>query len=156
MTFPATFGGPTLLGGVRVLLVDDHRPTLRVLAAVLERSGARATIAESAAQADEILGRDGADVLVCDVTMPGEDGYQFIRRLRGRESGGRLPALALTAHAGAQDRDLAIVAGFDRHLPKPVDPAVLVAAIADMLGRSGGGTREAGPSGTPEPAATDG
>jgi CheY-like chemotaxis protein len=77
------------------------------------------------------------DLLVCDIGMPGEDGYQFIRRVRALEAerGRTLPSVALTAYAGEGDRALALEAGFHLHVPKPVEPAALLSVIADLAGR---------------------
>jgi CheY-like chemotaxis protein len=79
------------------------------------------------------------NVLVSDIGMPGEDGYALIRKVRAldAEQGGRIPAVALTAYARAEDRKQALLAGFQLHVPKPVDPAELAAAIANLTGRTG-------------------
>jgi CheY-like chemotaxis protein len=78
------------------------------------------------------------DVLVSDIGMPGADGYDLITRIREmeREHGGRIPAVALTAYAGEDNRDRAIAAGFTAHVTKPVGPASLVRVIADAIGRT--------------------
>ena len=92
----------------------------------------------------EVLGgpfdvlRDWApDLIISDVAMPGQDGYQFIRRVRSLtpERGGRAPAIALTAYARSEDRVKAMRAGFDMHIPKPVEPAELIAAVARLASR---------------------
>jgi CheY-like chemotaxis protein len=70
------------------------------------------------------------DVLLCDVEMPGEDGYSLIARVRAR--GRDLPAAALTAYASAEDRERALRAGFDAHIAKPVDPAELVKSVSSL------------------------
>ena len=88
----------------------------------------------------EALQRATPDVLVCDVGLPGEDGHELIRRVRALEAekGGRIPALALTAYAGPEDRGKALAAGFDQHVPKPAVPAELVAKVALLAGPRGG------------------
>jgi hypothetical protein len=76
-------------------------------------------------------------VLICDIEMPGEDGYQFIGRVRAlsREGGGTVPAAALTAYAGTEDRMRALKAGFQMHIPKPVQPAELATVVASLAVR---------------------
>jgi len=102
---------------------------------VLERTGAMVTTVESAAAAWGALEASWPDLLLCDIGMPGEDGYQLIRRMRALESARGLatPAIALTAYAGDADRAHALDAGFQRHVPKPVDPADLVSVIAGLV-----------------------
>jgi CheY-like chemotaxis protein len=79
-------------------------------------------------------------VLVSDIGMPGEDGYSLIRRVRalGPERGGNVPAVALTAYARAEDRVRSILAGFQMHVAKPVEPAELITMVASLAGRTGG------------------
>ena len=110
---------------------------------VLGVAGAEVSTASSAAEALELLGREGADVLVSDVGMPVEDGYSLVGRIRA-QAAGLIPAVALTAYASEEDRLRALAAGFDAHVAKPVEPAELVAVISNLfaLGRpaaSGGG-----------------
>jgi CheY-like chemotaxis protein len=85
----------------------------------------------------ELLGRTYIDVLVSDIGMPGADGYDLISRVREleREHGGRIPAVALTAYAGEDNRDRALSAGFTSHVTKPVSPARLVRIVAQAIGR---------------------
>jgi CheY-like chemotaxis protein len=90
------------------------------------------SVAASAAEALESLARSGADVLVADIGMPGEDGYSLIERIRGGDGRRDLPAIALTAYAADADRRRALTAGYQLHLAKPVDPAALVAAVASV------------------------
>jgi CheY-like chemotaxis protein len=127
--------GPTL-DGVRVLVVDDEPDAREVMAAVLQERNAEVVAADSAAEALAALDRLLPDVLVCDIGMPNEDGYAFIRRLRAREPrhGGRIPAAALTAYARPEDRAQALLAGFQTHVAKPVEPAELVAVVASLAG----------------------
>ena len=124
-----------ILEGVRVLVVDDDEDALNLIKTVLERTGATVTTVESAAAAWGALEESWPDLLLCDIGMPGEDGYQLIRRLRALESARGLatPAIALTAYAGDTDRALALDAGFQLHVSKPVDPAGLVSVIAGLV-----------------------
>jgi CheY-like chemotaxis protein len=130
-----------VLKGLSVLVVDDEPDTLILLKALLEMKGASVTAVDSAEAARGVLEGARPDLLVCDIGMPGEDGYQLIRSIRasGSESeSGRaaaLPAIALTAYAGASGRALALEAGFNLHVAKPVDPADLISVIAGLVGR---------------------
>ena len=126
-----------ILKGMSVLVVDDEPDALRLLKTMLELKGARVTAVDSAEAAWGELAGEWPDLLLCDIGMPGEDGYQFIRRVRALESerGRRLPSVALTAYAGEADRAQALEAGFQLHVPKPVEPAALVNVIADLAGR---------------------
>ena len=128
---PGTGGAPRR--GVRVLLVEDEPDTSEMVTTVLERCGARVRLAASAADATLALGPDRFDVLLVDIGLPGEDGYGLIRRVRSGQAGAphqATPAIALTAYARPQDRDEALRSGFDMHLTKPLDPAVLTHAVA--------------------------
>jgi CheY-like chemotaxis protein len=104
------------------------------VATVLERCGAQPSAVASAAEAHEALRRERFDVLIADIEMPDEDGYQLIRNVRclPREAGGLLPAAALTAYASPQDRMKALEAGFQMHVPKPVQPAELALVVATL------------------------
>jgi PAS domain S-box-containing protein len=126
------------LTGLRVLVVDDDPDTRDLISAALKQYGAFVRAAASAGEALNALERLNPDVLVSDIGMPGEDGYFLIRLVRAMEAqrGGFLPAVALTAYAGESDRRQAIDAGFQMHLPKPVEPAELVATVALLAGRS--------------------
>jgi PAS domain S-box-containing protein len=123
--------------GMSVLVVDDEPDALGLLKTLLEMKGARVTAVGSAEAAWGELEGDWPDLLLCDIGMPGEDGYQFIRRVRALETerGRALPSVALTAYAGESDRALALEAGFQLHVAKPVEPAALVNVIADLTGR---------------------
>ena len=123
--------GPSLQG-VRVLLVDDDAGARESVTAVLEQSGASVRAVESAAEAVETLEREPPDVLLSDIAMPGLDGYALLGQARARLQGAQLPAAALTAYADATDRARALAAGFQAHLAKPVDPAELVAVVAEL------------------------
>jgi signal transduction histidine kinase/CheY-like chemotaxis protein len=122
------------LQGLQVLVVDDDADAREVMTAVLESRAAAVTVAASASEALALLDREAFDVLLCDIAMPGEDGYSLMRRLRAREAthGGRVPAAALTAFARPEDRARAFLAGFQAHLAKPVEPTDLIAAVATL------------------------
>lgn len=128
--------GSVRLDGVRVLLVDDEQDTRNMLTAILTESGALVAAAAGAAQALESLQLKKYDLLLSDIEMPDEDGYSLMRKVRAldRAENGRIPAIALTAHARAADRMLALTAGFQLHVPKPVEPAELIVAIANLTG----------------------
>jgi hypothetical protein len=134
---------PVSLDGLHVLVVDDEADARRMLLKVLESVGARVTTAGSAAEALDILAdatdRENApDVLVSDVGMPDQNGYDLIRELRRRGYHvGRLPAVALTAFAHHDDASKAQLAGFQIHIPKPVDLHKLAEAISSLAGRNG-------------------
>ncbi len=124
-------GQPTTsLEHMRVLVIEDDRDSLELVTDVLEGAGAQVTAVHSAPEALEARGP--FDVIVSDIGMPEMDGYSLIRHIRSREWGGQTPALALTAYARAVDGDLARRAGFQEHLPKPVEPAVLLAAVGRL------------------------
>jgi signal transduction histidine kinase len=129
---------PTL-SGVRVLLVDDEADAREVLSTMLQQAGAIVLSVPNAADALALLDREAFDVLVSDIGMPGEDGYALIRSVRQRaiDSGGRIPAAALTAYARTEDRLRALAAGFQIHVPKPVQPEELVTVVASLAGRIG-------------------
>jgi CheY-like chemotaxis protein len=128
--------GRTVLEGKRVLVVEDDADGREMLVSLFGQCGASVSEAASAAEAMEVLQRVTPEILVCDIGLPGEDGHQLIRRVRAleAESGGRIPALALTAYAGPGDRARALAAGFDLHVPKPAEPAELVAKVALLAG----------------------
>jgi len=120
------------LRGVRVLVVDDDPDARESIAAVLEQCGASVGAVKSAAEAVETLEREPPDVLLSDIAMPGVDGYSLLGQARARFHGTRIPAAALTAYAGPEDRSRALAAGFQAHVAKPVEPAQLVAVVADL------------------------
>ncbi|PYO03548.1 MAG: hypothetical protein DMD89_01845 [Candidatus Rokuibacteriota bacterium] len=131
--------GALPLQNVRVLLVDDDADGLDLTTVMLTNSGAQVKTAVSVAAALDVLESWPADVLVSDIEMPGEDGYELLRRIRAKERGGRtrLPALALTAYGRPEDRRRTLAAGYNLHLAKPIDPSELVLAVANLVGRTG-------------------
>lgn len=127
------------LDGLHVLVVEDEPETRDMLVAILTRCGAQVRASESAKRALETIQEWKPDVLVSDISMPGEDGYELIKKVRalGPERGGRIPAVALTAYARTEDRLRALSAGFQIHVPKPVEPAELAAVVASLAWRTG-------------------
>jgi CheY-like chemotaxis protein len=117
--------------------VDDEADNLEMLASVLELCGASVRTARSAAEAFEAVQSVRPDVLISDIGMPGENGYGLIRRVRSlpASAGGRTLAIALTAFARADDRTQALKAGFQAHVPKPVEVTELLAVIASLVER---------------------
>ncbi|NVB80978.1 MAG: PAS domain-containing protein [Kofleriaceae bacterium] len=128
---------PAKLSGMRVLVVDDEEDTRSYVRSLLEQCQATVTTADSAAAAYDAIQRERPDVMISDLGMPGEDGYNLIRRVRALpdEHGGRTPAVALTAYARKEDRTRAMLAGFQNHVPKPVEPAELLAVVASLAPR---------------------
>jgi CheY-like chemotaxis protein len=122
------------LAGLRVLVVDDDEDAHLLLQRVLEDRGATVAVAASSQQALDALERCRPDVIVSDIGMPGMDGYGLIRSVRTLppERGSCTPAIALTAYAGTEDTQRVFSAGFQWHLPKPVDLGRLVTLIANL------------------------
>ncbi len=127
------------LTSLQILVVDDDEDSRFYISTVLEADGASVTTVASAAEALDILPQLQPDVLVCDIGMPEEDGYTLIRKVRvlSPDQGGEVPAVALTAYADSEDRIRALEAGFQSHLPKPVDPDALVVAVAEVVKTEG-------------------
>jgi CheY-like chemotaxis protein/anti-sigma regulatory factor (Ser/Thr protein kinase) len=128
------------LDGVKVLVVDDEAEARELVAVTLQSCGARTIVAESAPEALRGLARERPDLIIADIAMPGEDGYELLSRVRSLpvEQGGSTPALALTAYAGPDDRLHVLRAGFQMHLAKPAHPAELIAAVASLVSPEGG------------------
>jgi signal transduction histidine kinase len=122
------------LAGVRVLVVDDDPEALELATAILVAAAADVRVCRSAADALKILPEWRPHVLVSDIEMPGEDGYSLIGRVRALPAteGGRTPAVALTAYGRQQDRARSLTAGFNMHVPKPVDPGEFTAIVASL------------------------
>jgi len=130
-----------MLDGLRIMIVDDEAETRDLLTAMLKRRGAEVKACSSASEALGEIEQWRPVVLVSDIGMPDEDGYELIRKLRalGPERGGNIPAVALTAYARGADRMRALSAGFQMHLSKPIDAAELIVVIASLAGRLGKG-----------------
>lgn len=131
---------PINLTGIKVLAVDDERDTREFLQTALEQYGATVTSAASAAEAWNFLQTQKPDVVLSDIGMPDEDGYALMRRIRSlpTDQGGLTPAAALTAYAREGDRLQALAAGFQMHIPKPIEPIQLLTVIMKLTGRQPG------------------
>ncbi|MBC8124086.1 MAG: response regulator [Gemmatimonadaceae bacterium] len=125
---PLTLETDARLVGLRILVVDDEPDAREFVTTVLSHCGAEVTATGSVAEAMAAI--EAADILVSDIGMPGEDGYALIRKVRAL--GKAIPAIALTAYARTEDRTQALLAGFQMHVPKPVEPAELIAAVASL------------------------
>jgi CheY-like chemotaxis protein len=130
---------PPALQGVRVLVVDDEVDALQIVKRVLEICGCIVLTAGSAEEAFQLVQRESPQVLISDIGMPGQDGFELLKRVRALspEKGGRIPAIALTAFARTDDRRKAMMAGFQLHMAKPVESAELIAAVANVAGLTG-------------------
>ncbi|MEP7123573.1 MAG: MASE1 domain-containing protein [Byssovorax sp.] len=135
---PTPTSTDTALVGARVLVVDDDPDTCELLNLVLRDAGAEVKAVGSARDAWSEIASFQPDLLVSDISMPGDDGYALIRQVRARESveGGHVPAVALTAFASRADRELSLSLGFEEHIAKPVSPADLTRTAARLLRRS--------------------
>jgi PAS domain S-box-containing protein len=144
---PPTVGGRVSfenspsLEGLRILVVDDEADARELLIQILKESGVEVLAVATAEEAIIVLTEQASrlDVLVSDIGMPNQDGYNLLRRVRSLppEMGGQIPAVALTAYARTEDRRAAFLAGFQSHLAKPVELAELIAVIANLTGRTG-------------------
>ena len=128
------------LDGLRILIVDDEPDTRELLRQGLEYCGANVRLAGSAAEAVDAIVAEVPDILISDIGMPGIDGYDLIRQIRElpAEAGGKVAAVALTAYTRVEDRLQALRAGYDMHVPKPVELAELVAVAASVARRQQG------------------
>ncbi len=132
---PATKNGEApSLAGLNLLIVDDEPDARDLVSTMLQRCGANVQTAASAREALERMETWKPDVLIADIGMPVEDGYDLIKKVRARskEAGGQVPALALTAYARSQDRVRALSSGYQVHLAKPVDRAELATVVARL------------------------
>jgi CheY-like chemotaxis protein len=127
---------PDYLRDLRVLVVDDEPDARDLLTEMLTNYGADVKTCASAAEALRTMDKWRPDALVSDIGMPGEDGYDLLRKIRARdpEHGGRVPALALTAYARSEDARRALASGYQMHIPKPVESDLLAAAVASLTG----------------------
>lgn len=128
------------LNGLRILVVDDEADTRDLLRTVLEMRGGAVITAGTAAEALAAFENSEFDILISDIGMPYEDGYALIEKVRSLpdETARRIPAVALTAYARIEDRVRVLAAGFQVHLPKPVEPAELAAVVASLAKKSSG------------------
>jgi CheY-like chemotaxis protein/two-component sensor histidine kinase len=125
---------PPELAGLKVLIVDDEPDTRELVVATMSGCGCVVETAGAVGDALDAVRTFRPDVILSDIGMPGQDGYDLVRRLRelAPAEGGRTPAAALTAYARTEDRRQVLRAGFEMHLPKPVEPAELMAAVATL------------------------
>jgi PAS domain S-box-containing protein len=123
------------LKGRRILIVDDQADNRTMLREWLHRAGALVTEAESAESAFAAFLKSAPDALVSDISMPNEDGYQLIHRIRTleKERGEHVPAVAFTAHARADEKDLAIRSGYDLHIARPTEAQNLIGQLSELL-----------------------
>jgi CheY-like chemotaxis protein len=126
------------LDGVKVLVVDDELDTCELLRSMIEKCGAEVTVANSARAALEKIEQGRFDLIVSDIGMPGADGYELIQTIRSRppDRGGKIPAIALTAYARTEDRLHTLRAGYQMHVPKPIEYAELVTVMATLAARN--------------------
>jgi signal transduction histidine kinase/ActR/RegA family two-component response regulator len=131
---------PPELHGLRILVVDDEADTRELLRTLLGSCHAHVRTAASSTEGLRVLQEEALDLIISDIGMPGEDGYTFIRKVRALSSGraSRLPAVALTAYAGGENRARVLLAGFQSHVPKPVEPIELLAVLASLAKRADG------------------
>ncbi len=129
----------TIPTGLRVLVVDDDQDSRELLRLWLTESGAEVKVSATAREALDLMEQWQPEVLVSDIGMPDEDGYELMRQVRAlpAERGGQVPAVALTGYARLEDQRRALAAGYQIFVPKPVDLPGLVAAIARLAGRTG-------------------
>jgi len=127
------------LEGLRILIIDDETDALDLISVELAQQGAKVTAVSNAEDALKALENSEFDLLISDIGMPNTDGYELIRQIRAQEGSRhqRIPAVALTAYARVQDRMRAIMAGFNTHVPKPVEANELLTVVASLVGRLG-------------------
>jgi PAS domain S-box-containing protein len=118
--------------GIKVLAVDDDNDSLEVIRRILTGHNAKVCTASSADQAIDMFATSTPDVILSDIGMPGQDGYELIRRIRQQPGGANVPAAALTALARAEDRMRALRAGFQTHVSKPVAAGELIAVVRSL------------------------
>ncbi|MBX3193212.1 MAG: GAF domain-containing protein [Labilithrix sp.] len=130
----SSFERPKQLRGIRVLVVDDEEDARHLVKAILDECGCVVTLAGSATDAMKLLQQEVPDLLISDIGMPQQDGYDLIRQVRAlpAASTANLPAAALTAYARAEDRRRVLDAGYSMHIPKPVEPAELIAVVLSL------------------------
>lgn len=127
-----------LLVGIKVLIVDDQNDVLHLLKTILDLHGASVQMATSVATAIVSIEQTTPDVIISDIGMPKESGYDLIRKLRLIEvaAGRQIPIAALTAHCRSEDKEHILSAGFQMHLAKPIEPATLITSVARLAGRT--------------------
>jgi CheY-like chemotaxis protein len=124
-------------GGIRVLIIDDNSDSRALFAPILSQAGIDVTAVETVHEALLAARHARPDVVLCDLTMPGDDGFALIREVRSRRSdqGGAVPAAAVTEYARPEDRERALAACFQIHVAKPVEPSTLLEAVTRLVPR---------------------
>jgi len=137
MLFPVAL--PQSLDGVRILLVEDDDDIRELMRIALDARGAVLTAVNSAGAAVAAIELQTPDIVISDISMPGDDGHALMRKVRGLPltRGGKIPAIALTALDSREARVASRDAGFHYHLTKPIDPDKLVAIVADLVRLTG-------------------
>jgi len=122
---------------LRVLFVDDEPDAREVVTATFRETGAEISTAGDVEEALRLLESFKPNILISDIAMPAHDGYELIRRVRvlPPDKGGKIPAIALTAFVRAQERLKVLSAGYQRHVPKPLQPLELAIVVASLTGR---------------------
>jgi PAS domain S-box-containing protein len=125
------------LAGMHILVVDDDNDSRSLITTLLEQCGAGVASFNSVSTAFEAIQNEKFDILLSDIGMPDEDGYSLIKKVRALppDQGGTIPAAALTAYAAVEDRMKVLRAGFQIHVPKPIEPGELIAVVASLVGR---------------------
>ncbi|HKC86935.1 MAG TPA: response regulator [Blastocatellia bacterium] len=118
--------------------MDDEADARELVAMMLAQGGAEVRTSVSVTEALAVCDEWRPDILISDIGMPGEDGYMLIKKLRARESesGGHIPAIALTAYGRQEDRRRALSVGYESHIPKPIEPVELLAVVASLTNRT--------------------
>ena len=130
-------GSVPALAGLRVLVVDDERDAREIVSVILGEAGAEIATASNTREALDLIDKWKPDILISDIGMPGQSGYDLIRMVRmlPADKGGQIPAIALTAYARTQDRLKILSAGFQMHVPKPIEPIELATVVASLAKR---------------------
>ena len=123
-----------ILSDVRILIVDDDADTLELLSAALVQRSAEVTAVSNVADAIDSIRKSRPDVLISDIAMPGEDGYQLIEKVIALDLKPRIPAIAITAYAKEEDRANALAAGYHRYLSKPIELREFISTVAEAVG----------------------
>ncbi|BAY08462.1 PAS domain S-box protein [Calothrix sp. NIES-2098] len=120
---------------LRILVVDDEADMRDLVKVILEQQGAQVTVATNATEVLMLCDRQPPDILISDIGMPDIDGYMLMQQIRARspQQGGNIKAIALSAYAAEYDQKQALKVGFQKHIPKPVEPEVLVNTISELI-----------------------
>ncbi|MGV0024605.1 hybrid sensor histidine kinase/response regulator [Phormidesmis priestleyi] len=135
LPLPPSLPLTTDLSGIEILVVDDDDDSREFVAFALEQAGAIVQAAASGTEALQIFTQSPPNLLISDIGMPEMDGYMLMRQIRSLpiQQGGNVPAIALTAYAGEADEQRAYAVGFQKHLPKPIDPVASIAVISELI-----------------------